>query len=72
MDIDPYSEATQDSYRRNLGSIAKHVPLFRFDAFAYASKKPGTSCFFVEPEIWDVLETGMKPLRESGTRNNFV
>jgi len=68
VDIDPYSDATQDYYRRNLGLIAKHVPLIRFDAFAYASKKPGTSCFFVEPEIWDVLETGMKPLRESGTQ----
>ena len=67
VDIDPYSAATQDYYRRNLGLLAKHVPLIRFDAFAYASKKPGTSCFFVEPEIWDVLETGMQPLRESGT-----
>ena len=67
VDIDPYSAATQDYYERNLGLIAKHVPLIRFDAFAYASKRPGTSCFFVEPEIWDVLKIGMKPLRASGT-----
>ena len=67
IDINPYSLATQDYYERNLGSLAKHVPLIRFDAFAYASKRPGTSCFFVEPEIWDVLDIGMKPLRASGT-----
>jgi len=67
IDINPYSAATQEYYERNLGLIAKHVPLIRFDAFAYASKRPGTSCFFVEPEIWDVLEIGMKPLRATGT-----
>ncbi len=67
VDIDPYSKATQDYYERNLGLLAKHVPLIRFDAFAYASKKPGTSCFFVEPEIWNVLDIGMKPLLASGT-----
>jgi sucrose phosphorylase len=67
VDIDPYSTATQNYYERNLSLIAKHVPLIRFDAFAYASKRPGTSCFFVEPEIWEVLNIGMKPLRASGT-----
>ncbi|MEX1377251.1 MAG: sucrose phosphorylase [Eubacteriales bacterium] len=67
IDIDPYSKATQEYYERNLGRIADHVPLIRFDAFAYASKKPGTSCFFVEPEIWEVLEIGMKPLNAKGT-----
>lgn len=67
VDINPYSVATQDYYERNLGLIAKHVSIIRFDAFAYASKRPGTSCFFVEPEIWEVLDIGMKPLRASGT-----
>lgn len=67
VDINPYSKATQDYFERNLGLIASHVPLIRFDAFAYASKRPGTTCFFVEPEIWDVLNIGMKPLKENGT-----
>ena len=66
-DIDPYAPATKDYYRRSLNKISDHVPLVRFDAFAYASKVPGTSCFFIEPEIWDVLEVGMEPLRERGT-----
>ena len=30
--------------------------VIRLDAFAYAAKKPGTSCFFVEPEVWEYLE----------------
>lgn len=67
VDIDPNAEPTREYYRRNLRLLASHVPLIRFDAFAYASKRPGSSCFFVEPEIWDVLEAGMKPLRETGT-----
>lgn len=67
IDINPYTKATQDYYAKNLGTISSHVPLIRFDAFAYASKRPGSSCFFVEPEIWDVLDIGMKPLRETNT-----
>lgn len=68
VDIDPYQKPTQDYFDRNLGLLAKHVPLIRFDAFAYASKRPGTSCFFVEPDIWNVLDIAMKPLRHTGTQ----
>ena len=68
IDIDPHAKATQDYYDRNLKRLASYVPLIRFDAFAYASKVPGTSCFFVEPEIWDVLDISTKPLKESGAQ----
>ena len=67
VDINPYSEATQEYYRRNLGRLASHVPMIRFDAFAYTSKVPGTSCFFIEPQIWDILDISMEPLKETGT-----
>lgn len=67
IDINPYSKATKDYYDRNLGTLSKHVPLIRFDAFAYASKRPGSSCFFVEPDIWDILDIGMEPLNKTGT-----
>lgn len=67
IDVNPFSGATQDYYNTNLRRIASHVPLIRFDAFAYCSKKAGTSCFFAEPEIWKILDIGMRPLRESGT-----
>jgi sucrose phosphorylase len=30
--------------------------MIRLDAFAYATKKPGTNCFFVEPDVWEILE----------------
>lgn len=66
VDINPWSAATQAYYDRNLEHLSRFVPLIRFDAFAYASKRPGTSCFFVEPEVWDVLDIGMKPLRRNG------
>ena len=29
--------------------------MIRLDAFAYVTKKAGTSCFFLEPETWDIL-----------------
>ena len=67
VDIDPYAEATREYYRRNLGRIASHVPMIRFDAFAYTSKVPGTSCFFIEPQIWDILDISTEPLHETGT-----
>lgn len=68
VDIDPYAKATQDYFGRNLTMLSRHVPLIRFDAFAYASKRPGTSCFFVEPDIWNVLDIAMQPLRSAGTQ----
>ena len=36
VDIDPYAKATQDYFGRNLTMLSRHVPLIRFDAFAYA------------------------------------
>lgn len=68
VDIDPWQPVTQEYFRRNLGMLAGRVAAIRFDAFAYASKRPGTSCFFVEPEVWEVLDIGMAPLREHGTQ----
>ena len=37
--------------------MAKHgASMIRLDAFAYATKKVGTNCFFVEPDTWDMLQ----------------
>ena len=68
VDIDPYAEPTRAYFARNLGLLARHVPLIRFDAVAYASKRPGTSCFFVEPDIWNILDIAMEPLRGTGAQ----
>lgn len=32
------------------------VRLLRLDAFGYTTKKVGTSCFLVEPQVWQILE----------------
>ena len=33
----------------------KGAAMIRLDAFAYAVKKEDTNCFFVEPDIWELL-----------------
>jgi sucrose phosphorylase len=35
---------------------ARGVSIVRLDAVGYVVKKAGTSCFMVEPEIWEVME----------------
>ncbi len=35
---------------------ARGVKLFRLDAFGYATKRIGTNCFMVEPDIYKVLD----------------
>lgn len=57
MDLDVRTKMTQDFIRQNLQSLSKHgASLIRLDAFAYAIKKVDTDDFFVEPEIWHLLE----------------
>lgn len=35
---------------------ARGVRLLRLDAFGYTTKRLGSSCFLVEPEVWRILE----------------
>ncbi|MDN5351359.1 MAG: sucrose phosphorylase [Clostridiales bacterium] len=57
IDIDIRKEATRAFVKENLTFLCKQgVKCIRADAFAYVTKKRGTSCFFVEPETWEVLE----------------
>lgn len=56
IDLDLRHEAAWRFVAENLKRLAGHgAALIRLDAVAYATKKPGTACFFEEPEIWDVL-----------------
>lgn len=41
--------------------------LVRLDAFGYTTKKRGTNCFFVEPEVWQLLDRVEAMLHERGT-----
>ena len=45
----------------------KGVKLFRLDAFGYITKKRGTSCFLLEPEIYKHLEWFRKTSDQYGT-----
>lgn len=57
IDLNYRSEKTwalMDTWIRHL--CANGVKLLRLDAFGYTTKRIGTSCFLVEPEVYKVLE----------------
>ncbi len=57
IDLDVNSKTGRQFIKDNLIALAKRgARLIRLDAFAYAIKKPGTNCFFVEPDIWELLD----------------
>lgn len=50
------SEEARHFLRENMQFLAEHgCSLVRLDAFAYATKKAGTNCFFVEPDVWQLM-----------------
>ncbi len=57
IDINVQSEAGRKFLRDNLTALASHgVAMVRLDAFAYATKRADTNCFFVEPDVWQLLK----------------
>jgi len=57
IDLNVTSEVTRAFIKKTLEYLAKKgASLIRLDAVAYTIKKRGTNCFFVEPEIWELLE----------------
>lgn len=56
IDINVKSKVAMDFVRKTLKDMVAHgADLIRLDAFAYAIKKIDTNDFFVEPDIWDLL-----------------
>jgi len=56
IDLDVTKEITKQFIRETIQDMAEHgCSLLRLDAFAYAIKKLDTNDFFVEPDIWDLL-----------------
>lgn len=52
---------------QNLRGLARRgASILRMDAFAYATKKVDTNCFFVEPEVWELLDRCADVLKEEG------
>lgn len=56
IDLDVQKPATKDFIRNTMKDMCqKGAKMIRLDAFAYAVKRPDTSCFFIEPDIWELL-----------------
>jgi glucosylglycerol phosphorylase (configuration-retaining) len=60
----PKTYALMEDYIKFLA--ARGVKLFRLDAFGYTTKKIGTSCFLVEPDVYDILKWVDGVARENG------
>ncbi|MGX6971161.1 sucrose phosphorylase [Vagococcus bubulae] len=57
IDLDVTKTVTLDFIKNTIKNLALHgCSILRLDAFAYAIKKLDTNDFFVEPEIWGLLE----------------
>lgn len=67
IDINCPHESAKKFIRENLRHLCEHgAAIIRLDAFAYATKKAGTSCFFIEPEVWNLLNECEDILKEYG------
>ena len=57
IDLDVTKEVTMRFIRKTIQHLASNgCDLIRLDAFAYAVKKLDTNDFFVEPDIWNLLD----------------
>lgn len=57
IDLNFENELTYQFMAENMQFLAeKGVKLFRLDAFGYTTKRIGTSCFLVEPEVYRLLD----------------
>lgn len=57
IDINVTSDTAKKFLKDNLVDLCEHgLAMIRLDAFAYATKKAGTSCFFIEPDVWDLIK----------------
>lgn len=56
IDLDIHAPRTRQLLMDLLRHLrAQNISIVRLDAVGFVIKKPGTSCFFVEPEIYDFL-----------------
>ncbi len=57
IDLNLKSGCGKKFVKENLEALCGHgISIVRMDAVGYTTKRAGSSCFFVEPEIWDVLK----------------
>jgi sucrose phosphorylase len=56
IDLNIRNDVTWQFIKDNLQILADHgAAVIRLDAFAYTPKKVGGTCFFEEPQIWEML-----------------
>lgn len=69
IDLNLASENGKKFVRENMESLCRHgISLLRLDAVGYVTKKAGTSCFFVEPDIWEILAGAQETVSPYGSR----
>ncbi len=57
IDLDYDAPKTREVMRKFLIRLARNRPkMIRLDAIAYTTMELGTTCFFVEPKIWEYLD----------------
>jgi len=57
IDMDVFAPVTRNLFTSFMENFGKNnIKFVRLDAIGYVVKKPGTSCFFVEPEIYKFLD----------------
>jgi len=67
IDLDLRHERTRNLLSSWLSVLCDHgAKIVRLDAFAYTTKKAGTSCFFIEPEVWDNLKLASDKVEKRG------
>ncbi|WP_099205692.1 sucrose phosphorylase [Scatolibacter rhodanostii] len=67
IDINCNSDTGKKFIQDNLEFLtAQGVSIVRLDAFAYATKRADTSCFFVEPDVWELLYRADDVLKPQG------
>lgn len=67
MDLDLRSRAAWNYVESTLRFLMDQgLSQLRLDAFAFATKKVDTSCFFLEPEIWEMMNRIQRILDEKG------
>ncbi|MGT2648726.1 sucrose phosphorylase [Streptococcus uberis] len=68
IDLDVTKEVTVQFITDTIKNLAANgCDLIRLDAFAYAIKKLDTNDFFVEPDIWELLDKVRSIAGETGT-----
>jgi sucrose phosphorylase len=67
LDIDTTRAVTVKFLKENLRRLAaKGISIARLDAYGYITKRKGTNCFFVEPEIWGLITDLRDTLERQG------